>query len=136
MIKSAEVRAQLKKIKELKAAVEQSSARSAWDKGVKQYALELWEKYYETAMYCAKNDEPIPSLSHKTLLSGASNWKCYSRGGCSLCYDTQIAERLCNATELKKTKGGQLDPNPREDWIDVQARALNQAANLLLSCKH
>lgn len=67
MIKSAEVRAQLKKIKELKAAVEQSSARSAWGRGVKQYALELWGKYYETAMYCAKNDEPIPSLSHKTL---------------------------------------------------------------------
>lgn len=134
MIK-AEYKNQLKQIKELRAAVENSFARSAWDKGVKLYALELLDKYYDDALYCAKDDENIPQLTTKVLLRGASNWKCYSHGGCSLCFDKDIAERLCNASELKRCKGGLLDPNPNEDWIDAQARALSQAANLLLSLK-
>ena len=63
------------------------------------------------------------------LLNGASDWSQYSWGGCSLIYDGDIAERLCTPSELKKTRNGERRPNSREDWLDVQARALYQASN-------
>jgi hypothetical protein len=40
-----------------------------------------------------------------------------------------IAERLCTPSELKKTRHGDRKPNSREEWLDVQARALYQASN-------
>ena len=62
-------------------------------------------------------------------LNGANNWHQYSWGGCSLCYDKQIAERVCTPSELKRKHGGAYEPNSRETWLDVQARALYQACN-------
>lgn len=47
-------------------------------------------------------------------------------GGCGLIYDRGIAETLCTPTELKRTKNGQRNPNSREQWLDVQARAAFQ----------
>ena len=61
------------------------------------------------------------------LLNGAMDWEDYSYGGCSLIYDSQIAERLCTPSELKKKDGGRLEPNSQESWLDVQTRALRQA---------
>lgn len=46
--------------------------------------------------------------------------------------EEQTAERLCAPWELRKTENGRRDPNPRETWIDVQSRALFQAAQLVL----
>lgn len=89
-------------------------ARSAWDRGVKQYAIELVED--------AESIEP------SALLNGARDWREYSYGGCALIYDEDIAARLCSPHELKRTKNGTRQPNPREAWLDVQARALRQAA--------
>ena len=68
------------------------------------------------------------------LLNGAADWSQYSWGGCSLIYDGDIAERLCCPSELKKTRNGERRPNSREEWLDVQARALFQAANRV--CRH
>ena len=68
------------------------------------------------------------------LLNGAADWSQYSWGGCSLIYNSDIAERLCNPSELKKTRNGERRPNSREEWLDVQARALFQAANRV--CRH
>jgi len=62
------------------------------------------------------------------MLNGAQNWYQYSWGGCSLIYDRDIAERLCTPSELKRTKNGERRPNQNEEWLDVQARALRQAA--------
>ena len=53
----------------------------------------------------------------------------YSWGGCSLCYDVDIAARLCTPSELRKTRNGERRPNGREEWLDVQTRAIHQAAN-------
>ena len=65
------------------------------------------------------------------------DWLEYSEGGCALVYDEDIAERLCTPSELKKKKGGRLQPNSRETWIEIQARALYKAASLILrSAKH
>ena len=68
------------------------------------------------------------------LLNGAADWSQYSWGGCSLIYDSDIAERLCSPSELKKTRNGERRPNSREEWLDTQARALFQAANRV--CRH
>lgn len=53
-------------------------------------------------------------------------------GGCSLIYDSQIAERLCTAAELRKTSAGRKQPNEKEQWLDTQERALFQAELILM----
>lgn len=116
--------------KELLNKIEETNARSAWDKGVKLYAYELVEEL-ELA-----DDEKLvknENISKEILLNGATDWSSYSWGGSALIYDCDIAERLCTPSELKKTKGGDRRPNSREEWLDVQARALSQACRIILS---
>ena len=91
------------------------SARSAWDKAVKQYAIELLESLER-------------EYSREALLNGAQNWNDYSYGGCSLIYDQDIAERLCCPSLLKRLNDGARQPSSRNTWLDEQARALSQAA--------
>ena len=102
--------------------IESMKARSAWEIGVKKYAYELIEDL---------EIEDIPTDSQKLknlLLNGADNWKQYSWGGSALICDCDIAKRLCTQSELKNVKGGERKPNKYEEWLDVQARALDQAA--------
>ena len=95
--------------------------RSAWDEAVTIYAYELVESL-------EVEERPEDFAEFKALmLNGADDWSQYSWGGSSLIYDYDIAERICTPSELKKTKGGELRPNSREEWLDVQARALYQA---------
>lgn len=105
--------------------------RSAWDKGVSVYSYELLEQLQEAAEGGYFKDEQISSGNaiREAMLNGASDWSQYSWGGSALIYDGDIAERLCNPSELKKTRNGERRPNSREEWLDVQARALFQAAN-------
>lgn len=105
--------------------------RSAWDKGVTAYALELLDNVKERAAYDGRHPVSVAELTDYAL-NGAENWKQYSYGGSALVYDCDIAERLCCPSELKRVKGGDRDPNPRETWLDTQARALNQAFARLL----
>ena len=116
----------MKTILQLREAIENEPARSAWSKGVKLYALELIEEMPATREFYGS------PADKKDLLNGADDWKQFSYGGCSFIYDQDIAERLCNPTEYKRTKEGQNPPNARENWIDVQARALYQAAALIV----
>ena len=67
----------------------------------------------------------------RAMLNGASDWAQYSWGGCSFIYDDDIAAALCTPSELKKTDNGRRRPNNHEQWLDVQARALYQAAELI-----
>ncbi len=116
----------MKTINQLREAIKNSPARSAWSKGVKLYALELIEELPdEQEFYGSPADR-------KTLLNGADDWQQYSEGGGAFIYDGDIAKRLCNPSEYKRTKEGQNPPNARENWIDAQARALYQAAALIL----
>ena len=101
------------------------AGRSAWSRAVHTYAVELVESLSETA------DLSNETLLNKELLNGAADWQQYSEGGCALIYDSDIAERLCSPSELKKNKGGERAPNSRENWIDCQARALYQAYLLI-----
>ncbi len=98
--------------------------RSAWSKAVAAYCNDLLESI--------ESEEIQPNTLEAALLNGASDWSQYSYGGCSLIYDADIAERVCCPSELKKTRNGERNPNSRETWLDVQARALFQAASRIL----
>ena len=106
--------------------------RSAWNKGVTLYALELVEELEERAEYEGRNPEAGKEC-REWMLNGAQDWDQYSRGGRSLIYDSDIAERLCCPSKLKRTRNGERRPNSREEWLDTQARALYQAANRVSS---
>lgn len=97
--------------------------RSAWNRGVVRYAMELM------------NDVDGKEITEKNLLKGTDNWKEYSYGGSALIYDVDICHRLCTPSEIKKTKDGERRPNKQENWLDTQARALYQAARLIMKIK-
>ena len=109
--------------------LETRKPRGAWNNAVNVYALELIE--------VARGYDRQPINAHdlnRMMLNGASDWKQFSWGGSSLIYDQDIAERVCSASELKRVtnKNGLRDmATPREHWLDVQARALYQAAMLV-----
>ena len=108
---------------EMTAIITAMPARSAWRRGVKAYALEMIEG--------AGGELSSVADLKKELLNGARTWKEFSEGGCALIYDADIAERLCSPSEYRKTRNGERAPNPRETWLDCQARALGQAATLI-----
>ncbi len=93
-------------------AIEAEPARSAWARGAKEYAKEIAQDYPD-------------------MLNGAKDWNQYSWGGCALIYDEDIARRLCIPSELKKTNNGNRRPKGREEWLDLQARALYPAARMV-----
>lgn len=116
---------------ELLAAVQgRKPARSAWDRGVQAYAVDLVEDLV--------NDSYVPDVLpaawedvRARLLNGAADWKMYSYGGCALVYDGDIAERLSTPSELRRNRGGRYNPNRFESWLDVQARALFLASRIV-----
>ena len=119
-----ELKKEMKK-NELLAAIESTKTRSAWERGVKEYAVELVENL---------DADDIPECRRdleKLLLSGAETWDDYSWGGCSLIYNQDIAHRLCSPSELRRSRNGERKPNGREQWLDTQVRALYQASNLI-----
>ena len=92
-------------ISKLCSLVSNTPARSAWDKGVKRYALDLLSNFDELRQYNAENGFSVPVLNQKTALNGAANWEQFSNGGCSLVYSFDIAQRLCTVSELKRFDG-------------------------------
>ena len=104
------------------AKIEARRPRGAWNKAVQAYALELLEDI---------EDHAAP-ITDELLRNGARTWQEYSYGGCALIYDADIAERLCSPSELRRRRNGDLPPSTRETWLDCQARALRQAARLIL----
>lgn len=105
-------------------ALEKEKPGSAWEAGVILYAIEILDSM-----------DDKEEITEKNLLSGAKDWHQYSEGGCSLVYDVDICHRLCTPSEIKKTKNGERRPNNQEMWVDTQARALHQAARLILKIK-
>ena len=101
------------------------NARSAWRRGVYDYALMLLYNCCDVEDFHATDLKEV-------LLNGARDWNQYSYGGCACIYDSDIAERLCTPSELKRRDYGRLKPNSREEWLDVQARALYQAYNRIV----
>lgn len=121
---------EMQKIRERLAA---TKPRSAWDKGVKEIAEGLLDKYEEIVRY-REGSDPVPPLTEKAALNGASSWEQYCYGGCAMIYDREIAETLCTPSELRRTEFGRKDPNSHEIWMDVQVRAHVQAWALIERC--
>lgn len=117
------------------ANINNGRGRSAWARGVKEYAIELLDELFERidGGYFDIDDLAAPRILEKSLLNGAPNWSEYSWGGCALIYDSEIAERLCTPSELRITRNGERRPNSREEWLDTQARALFQASRRVKS---
>ena len=111
---------------ELRKLVEEIPNTSAWKRGVKEYTDELLDNLEEKAQINGRFPKDEKELK-EWLLNGAMDCKDYSYTHCSLKYDSQIAERLCTQSELKKKEGGRLAPNRREGWLDVQTKALRDA---------
>ena len=100
-------------------------ARSAWERGVIGYAYMLLDN-------CDGVEDFESTNLKEVLLNGARGWIQYSYGGNACIYDSDIAERLCTPSELKRRDYGRLKPNSREEWLDVQTRALCQAYNRIV----
>lgn len=95
-------------------------ARSAWDKGVYDYAFNILEPL---------GDE-LENVKADTLMNGANTWKDYSYGGCALICDDDIAKRMCTPSEYKKylNAGPNSKLSDSDYWLgNVQTRALFQA---------
>lgn len=104
-------------VDEARALVEASRARSAWERGVKEYALELLQDL--------DGSEALDlGTLEKRLLNGADDWQHYSAGASALVYDEDIAERLVPPSRRKRAiNAGGL--------IEAQGRALAQACYLV-----
>lgn len=131
----------------LTAIQEQKPARSKWERAVMEDAEEM---LLEAIDNLRDNPEEAPrDLTELTaeLLNVSTNTLKYwggddghngirniyqcahesSWGGSHLCYDCDIARHYCTPSELRRTRDGQRRPNARDEWLDVQARAIYQA---------
>jgi hypothetical protein len=98
---------------------------SEWTNGVNEYAEELKQFLADEKLEATKEN----------MLNGADDWKQYSYGGNALIYNDDIAERLATPSEIKhqtRKDGLSSMANASETWLDVQARALNQACRKVL----
>lgn len=103
-------------------AIENYKPISAWNKGLKVFALEIVES---TEKHLTMDN------IKEAILNGAESYYAASMGGNFLIYDIDIAERFCSQSELKRTKNGEKEPNARESWLDLQARAAFQVELLI-----
>ena len=117
------------KKQELLNKLEKLAPRSAWDQAVVSDAVDL-----VNSLDCSELPNNWLELK-KALLNGAADWSAYSYGGCALIYDEDIARHYCTPSELRKVthEDGTISEraNAGEIWLDVQARALYQAARLI-----
>jgi len=105
----------MRTIKSVVEELEHFPCSSAWEKGVRDYAIDMFlgvAEYKRTW---------ISDISEKELLDGEDNWLEYSHNGCALVYDKNIRDALCPD-----------EPLDSRDWIDTQAVALLEAAELIL----
>lgn len=114
-------------VAEVREAIKERKARSAWNRGVKEYMQEFLGLVKEYRKLNENNE--VRKVTITELLNGARDWEQYSYGGCSLIYDEDIAERLCPPSMQKKKKDHRRRDTP---WLDVQARALGEAAAALI----
>ena len=100
--------------------------RSAWDKAVTLYALDLLDDVQSHA-----NEHKRAPVDGAELelwaLNGADNWHHYSTGACSLVWSGDIAARVCTPSMYKRKHEGASEPGNGQTWLDVQADALKKA---------
>ena len=117
------------KKQELLNKLEKLTSRGVWSRAVVSDAVDLVD-----SLDCSEIPNNWEELK-KMLLNGAADWSAYSYGGCALIYDEDIVRHYCRPSELRRVthKDGTISEraNAGESWLDVQARALTQAASLI-----
>lgn len=104
----------MKKYKLMAILQAEKPARSAWNRGVQAYAAEIVSELGGDILL-----DDITKDFNEAIAD--------SYGGSFLIYDEDIAKRLCTPSELKRTRNGEKQPNSRETWLTVQARAIYNA---------
>ena len=66
-----------RRIADIKKDISAHSARSAWDKGVKGYAVELFDDYLDR-LHITDASVRIGKVAEADLLNGAQNWGLHS----------------------------------------------------------
>lgn len=109
------------------AKIVDTPAHSAWDKGVKKFAVDLFK-------YIAADRDVVGifCISAEDVPGYDGDWWEFSFHGNRLVHDSDIAETLCTPSELKRKKGGALPPKRGRTWRDVQVQALEEAWCLVL----
>ena len=123
--------ATIQEIRNALSIINKRSTRSAWDKGVAEYARELLDELQENAEEIqAQHPGEVVKVEtlNKALLNGAENWAAYSYGGCSLIFNGDILERLAPPSVRKRS----MYVLNGEDIMMAQARALEQAAHRII----
>ena len=125
------MKATAKNIQAVTNEVNNAKTRSAWSKGVQAYALDILANFEEWQKFNESEGLECPELDEVTALNGAQDWSAWAYGGCGLCYDSYIAERLCTPSELRKLDGGARIPAGAATWCDIEARAAYQAWQMI-----
>ncbi|NMM93885.1 hypothetical protein [Bifidobacterium oedipodis] len=110
--------------------LESLPARSVWKCAVRDFAIDLVS---DNDLFEALPGDASRGDIEAALLSGAANWREYSYGGCGLVYNGDIDNWLMTPSELKRYNRPGHDASMGfggESLLDMQARALSQAARL------
>lgn len=111
--------------------LEKLPTNTAWNEGVRNYAIDLFNTLVDNFDTEMKKCNPIyiTNLTEEDLLDGATNWREYSWHGhtCANIYDRDIQKTLApnDPTTGSFNRVGKA-------WLDLQAEALEEAAKILL----
>ena len=111
-------------IETIRKAIEAMIPRSAWDRGVKAYALDILREFDEWREFSESQGETLPNMDEHTALNGAKDWKQWSEGGCGLVYNHAIAERLYTPARVARLPKG-------FDGLAEEVRAVKRAWQLI-----
>ena len=120
-----------RKIRDIYATIQHSPARTAWEKGVRACADDLFSDYIDEALGILDIEVRIGKITEADLLRGAPNWDRYSRGGMALVSNMDIIRRFYPKSRQKKLLE-QMGSEFPLDLLDVQANALTEAAALVV----
>jgi len=112
----------MKTVAYIRSELENLPASNHWTKGVKAYAIDMFEEIVNSGELVS-----VKNISEKDLLDGAKNWNEYSWHGRTVCYD-HIIRKILDPND----SGEQARSTDGKAWLDVQAEALEQATKILL----
>ena len=121
----------MKSTEDIRKELENLPTNTAWNKGVRNFAIDLFDALINNLDAEMKNGNLIyiVKLTETDLLDGANDWNQYSHYGCTCAsiYDRDIQKALA-PNDLSE---GSFNCNGKT-WLDLQAEALEEAARILL----
>ena len=112
----------MKTVASIRKELENLPVTNHWAKGVKTYAIDMFEEIIDSGELVF-----VRNIKEEDLLDGAKNWTEYSWHGRVTCYD-HIIRKILDPND----SGEQARSTDGKAWLDVQAEALAQVAQILL----